>query len=97
MMETPCALAVHILQMSDCFSARDIQAWEYVPLGPFLGKSFGTSISPWLVSLEALEPFRVAGPKQDPAPLEYLQPVGPANYDIELQVSLQGTMAHGLV
>ncbi|MGR4065848.1 MAG: fumarylacetoacetate hydrolase family protein, partial [Vulcanimicrobiaceae bacterium] len=51
------------------WSARDIQAWEYQPLGPFLGKSFATTISPWVVSLDALEPFRVAGPVQEPPPL----------------------------
>ncbi|HZY89456.1 MAG TPA: fumarylacetoacetase, partial [Gemmataceae bacterium] len=55
------------------WSARDVQAWEYVPLGPFLAKNFATSISPWVVTLEALEPFRVAGPAQDPAPLPYLR------------------------
>src|SRR5579875_2209848 len=54
------------------WSARDIQSWEYVPLGPFLGKNFATSISPWVVTMEALEPFRVAAPPQDPSPLPYL-------------------------
>ena len=58
------------------WSARDIQKWEYVPLGPFLAKNFGTSISPWVVTLDALEPFRVAGPPQDPPPLPYLQTDG---------------------
>ncbi|MBX7104063.1 MAG: fumarylacetoacetase [Gemmataceae bacterium] len=72
------------------WSARDIQAWEYVPLGPFLAKNFGTSISPWVVPLEALEPFRVAGPKQDPEPLPYLKTKGPEGYDIQLEVSIQG-------
>jgi fumarylacetoacetase len=71
------------------WSARDIQAWEYQPLGPFLGKSFATTVSPWLVTLDALEPFRVAGPAQDPAPLPYLQGDGLANYDVRLTVSLQ--------
>ncbi len=55
------------------WSARDIQAWEYVPLGPFLAKNFATSISPWIVTLEALEPFRREGPEQDPEPFPYLQ------------------------
>ena len=55
------------------WSARDIQAWEYQPLGPFLAKNFATSISPWVVPLEALEPFRVKGLTQEPKPLEYLQ------------------------
>jgi fumarylacetoacetase len=72
------------------WSARDIQAWEYVPLGPFLAKNFGTSISPWVVPLEALEPFRVAGPVQDPPPLPNLQSRGDWAYDIHLEVYLQG-------
>lgn len=71
------------------WSARDIQKWEYVPLGPFLSKSFGTSISPWVVTLDALEPFRVAGPMQEPQPLHYLQTSGPAAFDIRLEVNLQ--------
>jgi fumarylacetoacetase len=71
------------------WSARDIQKWEYVPLGPFLAKNFGTSISPWVVPLEALEPFRVAGPAQDPKPLPYLQSSRPGSYDIHLEVTLQ--------
>ena len=71
------------------WSARDIQKWEYVPLGPFLAKSFGTSLSPWVVTLDALEPFRVAGPVQDPAPLDYLRTTGPQAFDIQLQASIQ--------
>jgi fumarylacetoacetase len=71
------------------WSARDIQRWEYVPLGPFLGKSFGTSITPWIVTLDALEPFRVAGPVQDPQPLPYLRSTTPGNFDINLEVVLQ--------
>lgn len=71
------------------WSARDIQAWEYQPLGPFLGKSFATSISPWVVTLDALEPYRVAGPAQEPAPLEYLRAPEAWNYDIALEVQLQ--------
>lgn len=55
-----------VVLMND-WSARDIQAWEYVPLGPFLGKNFGTIISPWIVTLDALEPFRVVGPTQVPS------------------------------
>ncbi len=71
------------------WSARDIQKWEYQPLGPFLGKSFATSISPWLVMLDALEPFRVDSPKQDPMPLDYLQHATRSDsYDIHLAVSL---------
>jgi fumarylacetoacetase len=71
------------------WSARDIQGWEYVPLGPFLGKSFATSVSPWVVPLDALEPFRVEGPEQDPTPLDYLQDDRPSAYDISLSVGLQ--------
>lgn len=71
------------------WSARDIQQWEYVPLGPFLAKAFATSISPWVVTSAALEPFRRQGPKQDPAPLTYLQQTQPHNYDIELEVALR--------
>ena len=70
------------------WSARDIQKWEYVPLGPFLAKNFASTVSPWIVTLEALEPFRVAGPKQDPAVLPYLQYQGNKNYDIQLEVSI---------
>ncbi|OFY49262.1 MAG: fumarylacetoacetase [Bacteroidetes bacterium GWF2_41_31] len=69
-------------------SARDIQKWEYVPLGPFLAKSFGSVISPWIVTMEALQPFRVEGPKQDPPVLPYLKSDGKDNYDIQLEVSL---------
>jgi fumarylacetoacetase len=60
-----------------------------VPLGPFQAKAFGTSISPWVVTREALEPFRVAGPKQDPTPLPYLQQKGANNYDLNLDVALR--------
>lgn len=70
-------------------SARDIQKWEYVPLGPFLSKSFGSVISPWIVTLEAIEAFRVEGPQQQPEPLPYLQQLGKRNFDIQLEVSLQ--------
>ncbi len=71
------------------WSARDIQSWEYVPLGPFLAKNFGSSISPWVVTLEALEPFRTASPTQDPEVLEYLKFEGDKNYDINLEVYIQ--------
>jgi fumarylacetoacetase len=71
------------------WSARDIQAWEYVPLGPFLAKNFATSISPWVVPMEALEPFRTAGPVQDPPPLPYLRTQGDWSYDIHLEAWLQ--------
>jgi len=71
------------------WSARDIQAWEYQPLGPFLGKSFATSIGAWVTPLQALEPFRVTGREQEPAPLEYLR-TQPSVYDIDLAVELNG-------
>jgi fumarylacetoacetase len=71
------------------WSARDIQAWEYQPLGPFLGKSFATSISPWVVPLDALEPYRVSGPAQDPQPLPYLRTAEAWNYDVQLFVELE--------
>ncbi|MDB9712177.1 fumarylacetoacetase [Flavobacteriaceae bacterium] len=71
------------------WSARDIQKWEYVPLGPFLAKSFASSISPWVVTLEALEPFKTNGPTQDPEVLPYLVSKGANNYDINLEVSIQ--------
>jgi fumarylacetoacetase len=71
------------------WSARDIQAWEYQPLGPFLGKSFATTISPWLVTLDALEPFRVEGPPQEPQPMRYLRTDEPWAYAIDLAVDLQ--------
>lgn len=70
------------------WSARDIQKWEYVPLGPFLGKSFASSISPWVVTMEALEPFQVDGPTQDPPVLDYLSSDA-KNYDINLTVEIE--------
>ena len=70
------------------WSARDIQKWEYVPLGPFLAKNFASSISPWIVTLEALEPFREQGPKQEPKVLPYLDYQGKKNYDIHLEVGI---------
>ena len=71
------------------WSARDIQKWEYVPLGPFLAKSFASSISPWVVTLEALEPFKTNGPTQDPEVLPHLATKGAKNYDINLEVLIQ--------
>ncbi|MEO8537284.1 MAG: fumarylacetoacetase [Betaproteobacteria bacterium] len=70
------------------WSARDLQQWEYIPLGPFNSKTFATSISPWIVTMDALEPFRVDGPVQDPPPLAYLATSGPQGYDIALEVAL---------
>jgi fumarylacetoacetase len=78
------------LTLVNDWSARDIQKWEYQPLGPFNAKNFATSISPWIVSLEALEPFRCSGPAQDPEPLPYLVGAGDRSYDITLEVWLQG-------
>ncbi len=72
------------------WSARDIQAWEYVPLGPFLGKSFATSISPWITPLAALDAAKVPLPGQDPEPLDYLGVTEPAGYDIAFEVLLNG-------
>jgi fumarylacetoacetase len=71
------------------WSARDIQAWEYVPLGPFLGKSFGSSISPWVVTLEALDFFRIPGPTQEPEVLPYLKCEKDHSFDINLEVMIQ--------
>ncbi len=71
------------------WSARDVQKWEYVPLGPFLAKNFASSVSPWIVTLDALEPFRVDGPKQDPEVLDYLKYEGKKNFDINLEVYIQ--------
>jgi len=70
-------------------SARDIQKWEYVPLGPFLGKNFGSVVSPWIVTLDALDPFWVDGPKQEPEVLTYLKTTGKGNLNIDLEVYLQ--------
>jgi len=77
------------LALFNDWSARDIQKWEYVPLGPFLGKSFASTLSPWVVTLDALEPFRVKGPKQEPEVLPYLQFDGDKNYDLQLEVQIQ--------
>jgi len=71
------------------WSARDIQQWEYVPLGPFLGKNFGSTISPWIVTMDALEPFRVNGPVQSPNVLPYLTSKGEKNFDVTLEVLIQ--------
>jgi fumarylacetoacetase len=79
------------------WSARDIQKWEYVPLGPFLGKNFGSSISPWVVTMDALEPFKVEGPLQDPPVLPYLKTEGKNNYDIKLEVELAPEGKEGTV
>jgi fumarylacetoacetase len=71
------------------WSARDIQKWEYVPLGPFLAKNFASSISPWIVTMDALEPFRTKGPEQSPEPLPYLKQKGEKAFDINLEVLIK--------
>jgi len=71
------------------WSARDIQKWEYVPLGPFLAKNFASHVSPWVVTMDALEPFAVAGPNQDPEVLGYLKYEGDCHFDVDLQVGIQ--------
>ncbi|MGH9177737.1 MAG: fumarylacetoacetase [Acidimicrobiales bacterium] len=85
------AAAEHVagLVLVNDWSARDVQAHESQPLGPFLGKSFATSVSPWLVTLDALAPFRVPAPPQDPAPAAYLATEGDWAYDVRLEVALQ--------
>ena len=75
------------------WSARDIQKWEYVPLGPFLAKNFASSMSPWIVTLDALEPFRVSGPLQDPTVLPYLEYEGDHHLDIALEVAIKPQQA----
>ena len=81
----------HIFGMAlvNDWSARDIQAWEYQPLGPFLAKNLATTISPWIITLEALEPFRCSGPKQEPEPLEYLRNEKDSTFDINLEIHLK--------
>jgi fumarylacetoacetase len=71
------------------WSARDIQKWEYVPLGPFLAKNFATTISPWIITMDALQPFKVGSPNQNPKPLEYLQQDGENSFNIKLQASIK--------
>jgi fumarylacetoacetase len=80
-----------VLPLND-WSARDIQAWEYVPLGPFLGKSFATSVAAWITPLEALDAAKVDLPGQDPEPLEYLRVGDRAGYDIDFEVELNGVV-----
>jgi fumarylacetoacetase len=89
---TTSAFADHVFGVTllNDWSARDIQAWEYVPLGPFLGKSFATSVSGWVTPLDALASARVDLPGQDPEPLDYLRVDEPAGYDIDIEVALNG-------
>ena len=70
------------------WSARDIQAWEYQPLGPFLGKSFATSVAPWVVMLDALEPYRVGAPAQEPTVMSYLRETNRRGLDLRLEIAL---------
>lgn len=89
-----------LVLMND-WSARDVQKWEYVPLGPFNGKNFGTSISPWIVTMEALRPFQVEPEPQTPPPLPYIQDPHNVAYDINLEVPcvksiLIGTLFNGI-
>jgi len=88
----PCAEAEsHIFGMVllNDWSARDLQSWEYVPLGPFNAKTFATTISPWIVTMDALEPFRTGQPEQSPTPLPYLQHAGEHAFDIHLEVTMK--------
>jgi fumarylacetoacetase len=82
---------IYGLVLVNDWSARDIQAWEYQPLGPFLSKSFATSISPWVVPLEALDAFRVPAPAQEPVPLDYLRESRRRGIDMRLRVDINGT------
>ncbi len=84
-------LKLFLTAYTHCFSslARDIQKWEYVPLGPFLAKNFGTTISPWVVTMEALEPFKVSNYPQDPEPFAYLKHDDDYNFDINLEVAIK--------
>ena len=80
------------LALFNDWSARDVQAWEYVPLGPFTAKNFASTISPWIVTLDALEPFRCAtsaGEQSEPVPLPYLQDATYSSYDVQLEVALK--------
>lgn len=83
------------LTLFNDWSARDIQKWEYVPLGPFLGKSFGSTVSPWIITTEALKPFMVAPPAQDPTPLPYLQHEANAKTAFDVNISCEVTPAGG--
>jgi len=86
------------LTLFNDWSARDIQAWEYVPLGPFLGKNFGSTMSPWVVTLDALEPYRISGPKQDDPPvLPYLKVEAPGHFDVDLAVEILPEAGTGAV
>jgi fumarylacetoacetase len=90
----PASMADHVfgVVLVNDWSARDIQGWEYTPLGPFLGKSFATSISPWVVPLDALRGARVVPPTQDPPPLPYLRDDDPWSLDLALEVRLNGSV-----
>jgi len=80
------------LALFNDWSARDIQRWEYVPLGPFLAKNFASTLAPWIVDLDALQAFKVEGPETSVAQQSYLQQTGKNNYDIQLEVRLNGNL-----
>ena len=84
-------------QLFNDWSARDIQKWEYVPLGPFLAKNFFSSVSPWVVTIEALEDFRVPAPEQNPMVLPYLTEKNRFNFDVKLEVTLQSQNGENMV
>ena len=86
------ALSLSLSLSHSLLTARDIQKWEYVPLGPFGAKNWGTTISPWVVTLDALQPFTQPGPVQEPAPLPYLKESFPSAFNIQLEVQLQVCM-----
>ncbi|MEO0415479.1 MAG: fumarylacetoacetate hydrolase family protein, partial [Verrucomicrobiota bacterium] len=83
------------LALVNDWSARDIQAWEYQPLGPFLGKSFATTLAPWITPLDALAACRVTGPRQEPTPLPYLRAKDDWALAIDLSVALRPAGGHG--
>ena len=84
-------------QLLNDWSARDVQKWEYVPLGPFLAKNFFSSVSPWVITIEALENFRIPAPAQIPAVLPYLNEKNRLNFDVQLEVTLQTKDGESLV
>lgn len=84
-----CLTRLLIVKIQLIVLARDIQKWEYVPLGPFLAKNFGTTVSPWVVTMEALEPFKTSNYPQDPEPFAYLKHADDYNFDINLEVAIK--------
>ena len=94
MMSVCCGVCCTGMVLLNDWSARDLQKWEYVPLGPFTAKNFATSISPWVVTMEALQPFLVQTAPQEPAPLEYLAQKETGTFDIRLQVQYRRMSSH---